>query len=290
MPHKLHVLVIGKSAQLGQSLAKIVQNYPQYQLSFVGRDVLDLSSATSIAGYFEGKVFDAMINCAAYTAVDKAESEIELACQLNHWAVAQLAKIALAQDAVFIHISSDYVFDGKNHKPYLEADIAAPQGVYGMSKWQGEQALQAINPKGCIIRTSWVYSEFGHNFVKTMLRLGKERDALNVVFDQVGSPTYAGDLAHAILKLLSVKHLTLETYHYSNEGVCSWYDFAKTIFELSKVACDVKPIETQDYPMPAKRPHYSLMSNAKIKQHFNLIIPYWKDSLKTCLHLLGEEK
>lgn len=286
MPSKLKVLVTGKSGQLGQSLAKTAPTYPQYQMVFVGRDELDLSNPKSISDYFDGKEFDAIINCAAYTAVDKAESEPELANQLNHLAVAQLAKVAKAQDAMFIHISTDYVFDGENHKPYLETDATAPQGVYGLTKLHGEQAAQAINPKGCIVRTSWVYSEFGHNFVKTMLRLGTERDALNVIFDQVGSPTYAGDLAKAILELLNTEHSGLETYHYSNEGVCSWYDFAKAIFELSDVACKVSPIETKDYPTPAKRPHYSLMNKSKIKQQFGLTIPYWKDSLKICLHAL----
>lgn len=286
MNSNLTVLVTGKNGQLGQSLAKIAQDYPQYELTFVGRDALDLSSSKSIDDYFDGKVFDAIVNCGAYTAVDKAESEFELANQINHLAVAQLANIAKAQNAVLIHISTDYVFDGQNHKPYVEADATAPQSVYGLTKLHGELALQAINPQGCIIRTSWVYSEFGNNFVKTMLRLGKERDALTVIFDQVGSPTYAGDLAKAILDLLSAKHSTLQIYHYSNEGVCSWYDFAKTIFELSDITCQITPIETKDYPTPAKRPHYSLMNKAKIKHDFGLEIPYWKDSLKTCLQIL----
>jgi dTDP-4-dehydrorhamnose reductase len=311
------ILVTGKNGQLGQSILAIASAYPQYDFVFVGREELDLSSSQSTADYFSKNAFDVMINCAAYTAVDKAESEPELANQINHLAVKQLAEIAKQQNASLIHISTDYVFDGTQHRPYIESEATAPQGVYGDTKLKGEQAMQSVNPKGCILRTSWVYSEFGNNFVKTMLRLGKERDSLNVIFDQVGSPTYATDLAEAILAVLSHTLLGAESqsmpqvghselaegsskseedssvthqndagvkiYHYSNEGVCSWYDFAKAIFELSGMDCKVFPIETKDYPTPAKRPHYSLMNKAKIKQAYGLDIPYWRDSLKICL-------
>ena len=302
------ILVIGKNGQLGQSIQKLVVQdstlHIQHFFTFVGRDELDLSSSESIGDYFLDKTFDVIINCAAYTAVDKAENEPELADQINHLAVKQLSQIAKIQNAFMVHVSTDYVFDGQGFRPYVETDEVGPQGVYGSTKLKGERAMQAIAPAGCILRTSWVYSEFGNNFVKTMLRLGEERDSLNVIFDQVGSPTYAGDLARAILCVITTKAkqsidsttkldcdiaaaprngCTVKIYHYSNEGVCSWYDFAKAIFELSNTECIVSPIETKDYPTPAKRPHYSFMNKAKIKADFELQIPYWRYSLMACL-------
>ena len=310
------ILVTGKNGQLGQSLQKLVEDSSLslgmtagMVFTFVGRDELDLTFSDSISAFFSNQRFDAIINCAAYTAVDKAESEPKLADQINHIAVAQLAEIAKQQAIPLIHISTDYVFNGQNFKPYVETDVTEPQNVYGLTKLKGEQAMQASGCAGAIIRTSWVYSEFGSNFVKTMLRLGKERDSLNVIFDQVGSPTYATDLANAILKLLC--HLErsegstsntqdssplaqndggMEIYHFSNEGVCSWYDFAKAIFVCSAIDCEVSPIETKDYPTPAKRPHYSLMNKAKIKQIPGLVVPYWRDSLKNCLKELEVSK
>lgn len=283
------VLVTGKNGQLGQYIQKLAVNYPQFAFAFCDRDQLNLSDNLSIASFFQENSFDIVINCAAYTAVDKAESEPELADQINHLAVKQLADIAKKNGMVLIHVSTDYVFNGQACKPYLEDDEVSPQGVYGLTKLKGEQAMQTINPKGFIIRTSWVYSEFGQNFVKTMLRLGIQRESLGVIFDQVGSPTYAGDLAKAILDIISKWHYNEtapEIYHFSNEGACSWYDFSKAIFEISQIDCDVKPIETKDYPTPATRPHYSLMNKAKIKQQFNLTIPYWRDSLIKCLNRL----
>lgn len=305
------ILVSGKSGQLGQSLQKLVEDSSLslgmttgMAFTFVGRDELDLACSDSISAFFSHQQFDVIINCAAYTAVDKAESEPKLANQINHLAVAQLAEIAKQQSIPLIHISTDYVFNGQGFKPYVETDATDPQNVYGLTKLKGEQAMQASGCAGAIIRSSWVYSEFGNNFVKTMLRLGKERDSLNVIFDQVGSPTYAGDLAQAILAMLNVEFLmvneantdliqnsTLKIYHYSNEGVCSWYDFAKAIFELSDISCQVNPIETKDYPTPAKRPHYSVMNKTKIKLDLpNLVISYWRDSLKTCLKELEVSK
>lgn len=283
------VLVTGKSGQLGQSINKIAADYPNLDFTFVGRDELDLSQASSIERFFNNKSFDAIINCAAYTAVDKAETETELADQINHLAVGQLAAVAKQQNAYFIHLSTDYVFDGTNSKPYQETDTTNPINVYGLTKLKGEQAIRAIKPKGAIIRTAWVYSEFGNNFVKTMLKLGKERASLNVIADQVGTPTYATDLAKTIITLLlssADNEAQLKTYHYANDGVCSWYDFAKTIFELANITCQVNPIETKDYPTPAKRPHYSVLNKAKIKQDLGLGSSYWKDSLKTCITTL----
>lgn len=302
------VLVTGKSGQLGQSVQKKAKELDGFHFTFVGRNELDLADLDSLETYFEGRRFDYIVNCAAYTAVDQAESEPELAEQVNHQAVKKLAEIAKASQTVLIQISTDYVFNGQHFKPYLETDSVDPQSVYGLTKLKGEEAIREIGPEGFIIRTSWVYSEFGHNFVKTMLRLGRERERLNVIFDQVGTPTYAGDLANAVLDILlrhsedreqpsrldqggslrSNKANPPEVYHFSNEGVCSWYDFAQAIFELSGTECRVSPIETKEYPTPAKRPPYSLLNKAKIKQGLEREIPFWRDSLKQCLKTLQE--
>ncbi len=289
------ILVTGASGQLGRSIAQLSQLTLNDDFIFVTRHEMDLSIPSSITAFFKNNEFDIIINCAAYTAVDKSESEPELAETINHLAVKRLAKIAKTKGIVLIHISTDYVFNGQNFKPYIESDSTDPQSVYGSSKLKGELAFQAENPNGIIIRTSWIYSEFGNNFVKTMLRLGAERDSLNVIFDQIGSPTYAGDLAKAILDIIQTTQFerlnaTDKLFHYSNEGVCSWYDFAKSIFELTNTQCVVSPIETKDYPAPAQRPHYSLMNKAKIKQQFGVTIPYWKDSLNTCIKRLQEQK
>ncbi len=285
------ILVTGANGQLGNELRELSGLYTDYTFTFIGRSELDLRNTEEIQAWFLDKLFDVIINCAAYTAVDKAESEQALAEEINTAAVATLARIAKEKNSSLIHISTDYVFDGKNFKPYSEADPTYPQGVYGQTKLDGEQAMLAVNPaSSMIIRTSWVYSSFGNNFVKTMLRLGKEREELGVIYDQVGTPTFARDLAQAIMSIIQHPILNApkatEIYHFSNEGVCSWYDFAKTIFELSDIHCNVKPIETKDYPTPAERPHYSLLNKAKIKNTFDITIPYWKDSLQECLDVL----
>ncbi len=289
------ILVTGSNGQLGSELHKLSELHRDYTFTFISRQELDLRDSEAIQNWFHDKSFDVIINCAAYTVVDKAESEQDLARTINATAVCTLASIAKEKNSSLIHISTDYVFDGKNFKPYRETDPTNPQGVYGQTKLEGEQAMLAINPaKSIIIRTSWVYSSFGNNFVKTMLRLGKEREELGVIFDQVGSPTSARDLAQAILSIIQHPKLSVqkgtEIYHFSNEGVCSWYDFAKTIFELSAIPCLVKAIETLDYPTPAKRPHYSLLNKAKIKATFDITIPYWKDSLENCLDVLKGNK
>lgn len=288
MPTLKTVLVTGSNGQLGQSLQNIAKHSPHYHFTFINRSTLDLSDSAAIDRYFQHHQFDIIVNCAAYTAVDKAESEIDLADKINHLAVSKLATIAVQTNTLLIHISTDYVYDGCGHSPYVESATTNPQSVYGLSKLQGEQAIQASHPRAIIIRTSWVYSEFGHNFVKTMLKLGQDREQLSVIFDQIGSPTYAGDLANAIIKIMdnSDDNKSVELYHYSNEGVCSWYDFAKAIFELSAIQCEVSPITTKEYPTPAKRPHYSLLNKNKIKVAKAITIPYWKDSLQTCLHAL----
>ena len=286
------ILVTGSTGQLGRSIQSIALDYPYYEFVFTNRQQLDLSNETSLTEFFEYNTFDIVINCAAYTAVDNAEAEPELANKINHLAVRQLANMAKEKNAKLIHISTDYVFNGKQYRPYLETDIVEPQSVYGQTKLSGEQAIQnTLKNNAIIIRTSWVYSEYGNNFVKTMLKLGQERDSLNVIFDQVGTPTYAKDLAKDIMSIVQSQEFhqadfTTNIVHFSNEGVCSWYDFAKTIFELANIQCHVNAIETKDYPTPAKRPHYSVLNKAKIKQTYHLAIPYWKDSLKQCLTAL----
>jgi dTDP-4-dehydrorhamnose reductase len=298
----MRILVTGKNGQLGQSIYKIVNtandgNLPPNEFIFVGREELDLSSESSISHYFDrSNKFDVIINCAAYTAVDKAEEEQDLANQVNHLGVKQLAQIAKTQQAKLIHISTDYVFDGESDKPYIETDETNPINVYGRTKLAGEKALQAVMPMNAvIIRTSWVYSEYGNNFVKTMFRLGKERDELNVVSDQIGSPTYVTDLAGAILEIIKNKEFkeisqATQIYHYSNKGEISWCDFAKEIFKIAKVDCKVNPITIQQYPAPAKRPKNTLMSKDKIAEIFSVKIPDWKKSLNTCMSILKEQK
>ncbi len=285
------ILVTGANGQLGNELRELSALHSDQTFTFIGRSELDLSNTENIQAYFADKTFDVIINCAAYTAVDKAESEHALARAINTTAVETLARIAKEKNSSLIHISTDYVFDGENFKPYIETDPTSPQGIYGQTKLDGEQAMFAVNPaNSIIIRTSWVYSNFGNNFVKTMLRLGKEREELGVIYDQVGTPTYARDLAQAIISIIQHPILnaqkSTEIYHFSNEGVCSWYDFAKAIFEFSAIHCHVKPIETKDYPTPATRPHYSLLNKAKIKNTFGITIPYWQDSLHECLDVL----
>jgi dTDP-4-dehydrorhamnose reductase len=284
------ILITGANGQLGQELHVLHAMYPQYEFTFVDRESLDLSNLCKLEDYFDANTFDLLINCAAYTAVDKAQSDEDLANTINHRAVSLLAKIAKKTNMAFVHISTDYVFNGQNYRPYIESDPTDPQGVYGRTKRDGENAILDVAPKNSIIiRTSWVYSSFGNNFVKTMLRLGKEKDSLGVIFDQVGTPTYGRDLAKTILDILpQLKNESPEIYHYSNEGVTSWYDFAQTIFELTHTVCEVKAITTEQYPTPATRPHYSLLNKHKIKADFSLSIPYWRNSLKECLERLGE--
>lgn len=283
-----HVLVTGANGQLGSELRGLSGYFPGDDFVFIDQEVLDLSDSAAILAWFENKDFDVIINCAAYTAVDKAETEVGLATAINTTALQTLAQIAKQKVISLLHISTDYVFAGDSCVPYQETDVTSPQGVYGQSKLDGEQAMLAINPdRSVIIRTSWLYSRFGNNFVKTMIRLGKERKELNVIYDQVGTPTCAKDLALVLLMIIQSPQLEAqqgtEVFHYSNEGVCSWYDFALAIFELAPIKCKVNPIETKDYPTPAKRPHYSLLNKAKIKNTFELSIPYWKDSLPECL-------
>jgi len=286
-----NVLVTGSQGQLGSEIKLLSSDYA-YNFFFTNRDTLDISNKEALAIFIQENNINSIINCAAYTAVDKAEEEQELANDINHKAVEYLANIAKEKNIKLIHISTDYVFNGENFKPYIETDASHPNSVYGQTKLDGEKALQIINPKNSIIiRTSWVYSSFGKNFVKTMLRLGKEKDTLGVIFNQVGTPTYAGDLAKTILEILpQIENDQVEIYHYTNEGVLSWYDFSKEIMRMAKLNCVINPIETKEYPTPAKRPHYSLLNKSKIKERFKIEIPFWKDSLDKCLKVMGERK
>ena len=284
-----NILVIGSNGQLGSEIQELSSAYP-YTFFFTCKDDLDISHAEDVEVFIQKNAINAIINCAAYTAVDKAESDADNADKINHIAVKTLAELSKRYALKLIHISTDYVFDGTNYKPYIESDITNPQSVYGRTKLLGEQALLHVNPKNSlIIRTSWVYSSYGANFVKTMLRLGKEKESLGVIYDQVGTPTYAKDLAKVILDILpNIQNSAVEIYHYSNEGALSWYDFAKEIMKMAKLSCKINPIETSQYPTPAKRPHYSLLNKSKIKNKYKLDIPYWKDSLDACLRQLGE--
>jgi dTDP-4-dehydrorhamnose reductase len=289
----MRILVTGKNGQLGKSIHKLVANTKRTDdFIFVSREELDLSDENNITHYFENNIFDIIINCAAYTAVDKAEEDQDLANQINHLAVKQLAQITSKQQAKLIHISTDYVFDGESNKSYIETDIPNPINVYGRTKLAGEKALQTVMPMNAlIIRTSWLYSEYGNNFVSTMLRLGKERNELNVVSDQIGSPTYATDLAGAILEIIKNKEFseidqTTQIYHYSNEGEINWYEFAEEIFKIAKIDCKANPITTQQYPTPAKRPRNTLMNKENISKVFNIKINSWKNSLLTCTKII----
>jgi dTDP-4-dehydrorhamnose reductase len=286
------ILVTGSNGQLGSEIKALHVNYPQYDFIFTCKDDLDITCKDAITSTCKANQITHIINCAAYTAVDKAQGEEALAEAINHQGARNLAFTCKELDISLVHISTDYVFDGKHYKPYTPKDTPNPQGVYGQTKLKGEEAIKEIAPSNTIIiRTSWVYSAFGNNFVKTMLRLGKERESLNVVYDQVGTPTYAKDLAKALLDIIPhIKNNKPKIYHYSNEGVLSWYDFAKEIMRMAKLPCKINPIPTTDYPTPAPRPHYSLLNKSDFKTDFNITIAYWKDSLDKCLKELGERK
>lgn len=291
----MKVLVTGSNGQLGSELKELVSNskleIQNYTFIFADSKSLDIADHQAVERFVVGHDIEAIINCAAYTAVDKAESDIEMADKINHLAVANMAELAKKYSIKLIHISTDYVFNGESFRPYIESDKTNPQSIYGSTKLAGEEAIQRINPKdSIIIRTSWVYSYYGNNFVKTMLRLGRERDTLGVIYDQVGTPTYAKDLAKAILDILpKIQNSKFKIYNYSNEGVTSWYDFAKEIMSIAKIECKVNPIETVAYPTPAKRPHYSVLNKSKIKSDFGIEIPYWKDSLRDCIKRLQKD-
>jgi dTDP-4-dehydrorhamnose reductase len=280
------ILVTGSNGQLGSELKSLKSLFGGAKLFFTDIDDLDITDAASVKDFIVKNNIDLVINCAAYTAVDKAEEDFNRAELINAVAPTIIARILNEVGGKFIHISTDYVFDGKGFRPYTESDIPNPLGAYGNTKRSGEIA---INESGCdyiIIRTSWLYSAFGSNFVKTIIRLAKERENLNVVADQVGTPTFAEDLAKAVIAIATGDKWINGVYHYSNEGVCSWFDFAKSIVEYSNLICEINPCSTKDYPTKAVRPFFSVLDKSKIKSTFNLVIPYWRDSLCICISKL----
>ncbi|RFS21383.1 dTDP-4-dehydrorhamnose reductase [Chitinophaga silvatica] len=283
-----NILVTGGNGQLGQSLKQLANNYPALNFLFTDYEDLDITDATALDSYFAAQQIDACINCAAYTAVDKAEQEEDNAFLLNFQAVLSLAEICARYNAQLIHISTDYVFSGRQNVPYTEEDDTDPETIYGASKVRGEAAAIGYNPDTIVIRTSWLYSEFAVNFVKRMQELMQERPELTVVYDQVGTPTYAGDLAAAIIEVINFKAANPETaiggiYHYSNEGVTSWFDFAVAIKEMTKATTTILPVTSDKYKTAAKRPAYSVLNKEKIKTTFGISIPYWRDSLAKLL-------
>ena len=287
---KIKILVTGSNGQLGFEIKKSSSLYTEFDFFFTDKITLDITKFDVVNDYIIDNQINVILNCAAYTDVNKAENDTELADSINHRSVENLAYVSKKNNIKLIHISTDYVFNGQNYKPYLESDQVEPNSIYGESKANGEKAFIKISPKNSIIiRTSWVYSSHGNNFVKSILRLAKERKELNIVYDQVGTPTYANDLAKVILDIINkINNDKVEIYNYSNEGVLSWYDFAKNIMEITNTDCKILPIESKDYPMSDIRPFYSLLNKAKIKNTFDLDIPYYKDSLKECLKLMGD--
>ncbi|HEB7550425.1 TPA: dTDP-4-dehydrorhamnose reductase [Campylobacter coli] len=284
-----NILVIGKNGQLASEIRYFCKN--KYNFIFKGKEELNLQNEEKLYKIIQEDNIKTIINCAAYTAVDLAEKEIEKASILNYECVEILAKLVKQHDLKFIHTSTDYVFDGKTNIPYKENDTTNPLSVYGKTKLKGEQVIMEIAPRNAIIiRTSWLYSSYGKNFVKTMQNLGRQREGLGVVFDQIGTPTYARDLAEVIVNILpAIQNEKPEIYHYSNEGVASWYDFAKEIMKLSQLDCNIKPIESKDFPTLAPRPYYSVLNKQKIKEKFHIEIPYWKDSLERCISILQKD-
>ena len=287
----MNLLVTGSRGQLGSELQTLQGAASDDTWHFCDLPELDITDFKTVEVFCREHQIGAIVNCAAYTAVDKAESESELAFRVNRDGAASLAAAAKAVDALLVHVSTDYVFDGTNCRPYREDDPVAPCGVYGRSKLEGEEAIRDSGCSHLIIRTSWLYSAHGQNFVKTMRRLGNEREQLGVVFDQVGTPTWAADLAGAIVSMLGQSDPAqqyAETLHYSNEGVCSWYDFAKAIMDAEGFRCTVSPIESREFPTPAARPHFSVLNKRKIREQFGLAIPHWRDSLLAMLEELRQ--
>ena len=280
------VLVTGSKGQLGNEIQVLAPAYPQFNFIFTDVEELDICKREVVDGFFSENKIDFLINCAAYTAVDKAEDDEEKCYQINKDAVGYLGEASACHGVKMLHVSTDYVFDGKSYIPYTEDAPVSPATVYGRSKAEGEQRLVSVLQSAVIVRTSWLYSSFGNNFVKTMLKLGRERKRLQVVFDQVGTPTYAADLADALLQIISAAELVPGIYHFSNEGVCSWYDFTLAIFKSAKIACDVLPIESKEYPTKTPRPHYSVLNKQKVKSAYNLRIAHWEDSLNRCVQKL----
>lgn len=282
----MNILITGSNGQLGNEMRCISTKSKDHYI-FTDIAELDITNLDEIQKILKQEKIDVIVNCAAYTNVDNAEDDKETADKINHKAVRYLAIAAKEADATLIHVSTDYVFDGSNNTPYIETDMTSPLGVYGITKLAGEDAIKEIGCKHIIIRTAWLYSQYGKNFVKTILNLTANKDSLKVVFDQVGTPTYAKDLAQGIHHIITNRLLDQQgIYHFSNEGVCSWYDFAIEIRNLSKNDCNIYPCHSIDFPSKVKRPHYSVLDKTLFRETFGFKIPYWKDSLINCIHEL----
>ena len=284
----MNILITGCNGQLGNEIQLLEKEHANYQFFNTDINELDICDQAAVDKFVNDHEIDGIVNCAAYTAVDRAENDKQQCTTLNTVAPAYLANAVEQRGGWMIHISTDYVFNGKHYLPYKEDDTPSPDSVYGSTKLAAELGVSKLCHRAMIIRTAWLYSTFGHNFVKTMLRLGKEKRELGVVADQIGSPTYARDLARAIMAIIE-KGVQPGVYHFSNEGVISWYDFAKAIHRLAGIHdCKVRPLHTEEYPTPAHRPPYSVLDKTKIKQTFGIEIPYWEESLADCIQLLQE--
>lgn len=282
------VLITGANGQLGHEMRNVLDGDDRFEAIFTDVAELDICDAEAVNRAVADNRVDYIVNCAAYTQVDKAEDNVELCRKINATAVENLARAAAACGARMIHVSTDYVFNGRGYRPYTEEMTPDPQSVYGSTKLEGEQALMRLCPQSAIIRTAWLYSPYGNNFVKTMMRLGTERDELSVVADQIGTPTCAADLARAILAVLTAETFVPGIYHFSDEGACSWYDFTVAIHRLAGITCRVKPIRSDEYPSRAHRPFYSVLDKSKIKQTYGITIPHWYESLSHCIEILQE--
>ncbi|MBO4965097.1 MAG: dTDP-4-dehydrorhamnose reductase [Muribaculaceae bacterium] len=284
----MKILVTGADGQLGKSLKKVFDPHPEFDVAYTDVDALDITDRMAVEEFFAADKYDLIINCAAYTAVDKAESDSLTAARINTEAVGNLARVAREKGMRVIHISTDYVFPGDNCRPYVENDEPRPTSIYGRTKLEGEAVLKSFCPDAIVIRTAWLYSEDGNNFVKTMLDKGSNGIDLRVVTDQIGTPTYARDLATAILAIIRHEQWKPGIYHFTNEGVASWYDFAKSIFRIARLKVNVEPVATKDYHTAAKRPMYSVLNKSKIKTTFGISIPYWEDSLADCIQQISD--
>ena len=283
----MNILITGANGQLGNEMRVLSQENTAHTYFFTDVQELDICDEESVMTYVAQKQIDVIVNCAAYTAVDRAEDDVELCNKLNNLAPGYLARAAQSRGAAMIQVSTDYVFDGTAHTPYTEQEVTCPNSIYGTTKLAGEQNVMEHCDKAIVIRTAWLYSIYGNNFVKTMIRLGRERETLGVIFDQVGTPTYANDLARTIYAIIN-NGIERGIYHFSNEGACSWYDFTVAIHRLAGItSCKVKPIHTADYPTKAARPHYSVLDKTKIKNTFHIEIPHWETSHKRCISQLS---
>ena len=282
----MNILITGSNGQLGNEMRVLSAAHPAHNYFFTDIEELDITDKQAVAAYVAANSIDLIVNCAAYTNVDKAEEDEATALRINADALVVLGSMGVR----VIHISTDYVFSGDEHLPCRETDPIAPRTAYGRTKYEGEKKLLAVCPDAVILRTAWLYSSFGNNFVKTMIRLGQERNELGVVFDQIGTPTYAADLAEAIFTVIEAKVWQPGIYHFTNEGVCSWYDFTIAIHQIyGGIDCHVRPILSEEYPYKTPRPHYSVLDKGKFKKTFNVEIPYWTDGLKRCIRKLKEE-